>query len=79
MVVLVSRGSFRWYLKMLQKLGIVARIPVIVIRSHNQLAEFLGNLSAGDKRQRWIVGRKLYINMYARLSGSDIEQSILII
>ena len=79
MLVLVSRGSFRWYLKILQSLGMVARIPVTVIRSHQQLTALLVTLSAGDKRRRWVIGRTLYFNIYARLPVPEIERDMIVI
>lgn len=78
-LVLVPSRSFRWYLRMLQSLGGVARVPIVVIRSSNQLAEFLVKLPANDKRLRLIFARKLYFRFYAQLSKSEFEQSIIVI
>lgn len=78
-LVLVPSRSFRWYLRMLQSLGLVARIPIVVIRSNNQLAEFLVKLLANDKRLRLIFARKLYFRFYAQLRESEFEQSIIVI
>lgn len=78
-LVLVPSRSFRWYLRMLQSLGLVARISIVVIRSNNQLAELLVKLPANDEQLRLIFARKLYFRFYTQLRESEFEQSIIII
>jgi hypothetical protein len=77
--VLVPSRSFRVYLGMLQSLGVIARIQIVVIRSSDQLTEFLVKLPVNDKKKRLICARKLYFRFYSQFRKSEIEKNMIII